>query len=124
MGHPRQSGEKDKALGRSIKRRRIELEMSQDALGKTLGVSFQQVQKYETGSNRVTCVRLLDIARALQCDASVFLAEIESKGGKKPSKAAQFIASSDGERLIKAVVKIKDPDSRRRVVEFAETLQG
>jgi transcriptional regulator with XRE-family HTH domain len=62
---PRASGLDDKALGEKIRTRRVAAGISQEALGDVLGVSFQQVQKYEKGVNRVSAVRLGQIADAL-----------------------------------------------------------
>jgi transcriptional regulator with XRE-family HTH domain len=61
----RASGPGDKKLGEKIRTRRVVAGMSQDELGKALGVSFQQIQKYEKGVNRVSAVRLEQIAGAL-----------------------------------------------------------
>jgi transcriptional regulator with XRE-family HTH domain len=63
--NPRAKRAEDKIVGGRVKKRRLQIDMSQDALGKAVGLSFQQVQKYENGHNRISVVRLLDIAKAL-----------------------------------------------------------
>jgi transcriptional regulator with XRE-family HTH domain len=65
VSDPRRATDVDEQIGRNIARRRAALGMTQSALAAHMGVSFQQVQKYETGQNRVACSRLLQIAEAL-----------------------------------------------------------
>ena len=67
---PRAADELDRALGNAIRLRRRSLNLSQDELGAACGISFQQVQKYENGANRVSFSRLVQIARALNCRVS------------------------------------------------------
>jgi transcriptional regulator with XRE-family HTH domain len=70
---PRTPNAIDVYIGARMRDRRVQLKISQTALGKTLGVSFQQVQKYESGSNRLSAVRLFEICEALQVPlASMF----------------------------------------------------
>ena len=73
LASPRTTSAIDIYIGARMRGRRVQLKISQTALGKTLGVSFQQVQKYESGSNRVSAARLLEICEALQVPlASMF----------------------------------------------------
>jgi transcriptional regulator with XRE-family HTH domain len=62
---PRSASPVDKYIGARMRERRLTLRMSQELLGKKLGVSFQQIQKYESGQNRVSAARLFDICKAL-----------------------------------------------------------
>ena len=76
--HQRSATGEDVDIGMRIRLRRIELHMSQDQLGQALGVTFQQVQKYEKGTNRISVSRFLDICRALKVDPN-YLAAWEGK---------------------------------------------
>jgi transcriptional regulator with XRE-family HTH domain len=67
---PRSSGAVDKYIGARMRERRLALSMSQERLGKELGVSFQQIQKYESGVNRVSAARLFEICKALKVSLS------------------------------------------------------
>lgn len=68
----KRSNERDRHIGRLISRRRHELAISQGRLGDQIGVTFQQIQKYEKGINRVAASRLPDIAQALDCSVAYF----------------------------------------------------
>ena len=67
----------DVYVGRMIRARRVALGMSQDKLGEAVGVTFQQVQKYERAANRVSCSKLVEIARALRCSSADLLPEAD-----------------------------------------------
>jgi transcriptional regulator with XRE-family HTH domain len=113
--------EADKIVGERIKARRNELGVSQQDLGEKLGVSFQQVQKYEKGVNRVTTGRLIQLCRALQCD----LTDLADIGGIKPAKitaASTFAATREGVAIIDAMSRIEDLDVRRQIISLAERL--
>ena len=113
--------EADKLVGERIKARRNELGVSQQDLGEKLGISFQQVQKYEKGMNRVTTGRLLQLCRALQCD----LTDLADFGGTKPAKitvASTFAATREGVAIIDAMSRIEDIEVRRQIIHLAETL--
>jgi transcriptional regulator with XRE-family HTH domain len=113
--------EADKVVGERIKARRNELEVSQQELGEKLGISFQQIQKYEKGVNRVTTGRLLQLCQALQCD----LSDLADFGGTKPAKitaASTFAATRDGVAIINAMSKIEDVAVRRHIIYLAESL--
>ena len=81
------SSKVDGHVGRRVRERRRELGMSQAKLGSALGVTFQQIQKYEIGSNRVAAGRLWDIAKALEVDIGYFFEGIQKRAGRvrKPS---------------------------------------
>ena len=106
--------------------------MSQTALAKAGGVSFQQVQKYEKGTNRIGASRLQHIAQILKVPVSFFFEGVS--GGKQSedgsSKApvadyvSDFLSSSDGLALTKAFTNIKDSKLRRRVVDLVEEIAG
>jgi transcriptional regulator with XRE-family HTH domain len=113
--------EADKVVGERIKARRNELGVSQQDLGEKLGVSFQQVQKYEKGVNRVTTGRLIQLCRALQCD----LTDLADVGGIKPAKitaTSTFAATREGVAIIDAMSRIEDLEVRRQIIHLAERL--
>ena len=76
--NPRAAGPVDKSIGNRIRARRLALGMSQEALAAEIGITFQQVQKYEKGANRVAAATLVDIARALDAPVTLLLPAIET----------------------------------------------
>ncbi len=111
----------DKLIGERIRQRRNQIGMSQEELGEALGVSFQQVQKYEKGANRVSSGRLLDIASALECSINGLLGGVSDKGAKITPES-QFAASREGVAIINAMARIDSIDLRRQVIRLAECL--
>jgi transcriptional regulator with XRE-family HTH domain len=108
--------------------RRIMLGMSQEKLGEMLGLTFQQIQKYEKGTNRVGASRLQQISEALQVPVS-FMFEgapgaSASAGGfgdaPSPEYVSDFLATSDGLALTRAFTRIKDAKLRRSIVDLVE----
>ena len=122
----------DKHVGSRVRMRRMMLSMSQEKLGDALGLTFQQVQKYEKGTNRIGASRLQQIAQILQVPVSFFFEGApHSPGhsggmGEAPSPAyvADFLATSDGLSLTKAFMRIKNGKLRRRIVELVEQIAG
>src|SRR3984893_6744382 len=108
--------------------RRLMLDMSQGRLGDELGITFQQVQKYEKGSNRVSASRLQALCHILQVPVSFFfdgapkMAGHVPKGAEAPSPAfvTDFLASSDGLKLVGAFTQIGDAKLRRSIVLLVE----
>jgi transcriptional regulator with XRE-family HTH domain len=110
----------DKVIGRNIRIHRLARKMSQTELGDQLGVSFQQVQKYENGTNRVGSGRLYQIAAIVGVHVSTFF-----KGGETAERAAgsgllDLLAEPQSVRLIRAFSKITDTAVRRSLVQLAE----
>jgi len=109
----------DVQLGAVIRRRRRELGVSQSAMGEKIGVSFQQVQKYERGVNRVSFSALVKIADALKCRAVDLVADAEQSGlgeaprQKHPVECARLVQLFDG---------IPASDLRQAVLKIAEAL--
>jgi transcriptional regulator with XRE-family HTH domain len=107
-------------------------DMSQTKLGDALGIAFQQVQKYEKGTNRVSASRLQHISNILQVPASFFFEGAPHVPGQHkgngaaplPAYIADFLASSDGLALTKAFMRIKQRDLRRRIVHLVEEIVG
>ena len=116
----------DKHVGSRVRMRRMMLGMSQEKLGDSLGLTFQQVQKYEKGTNRIGASRLQQISHVLQVPVAFFfegapnaqmvgrhegLAEAPS-----PAYVSDFLATADGLALTKAFMRIEDSKLRRRIV--------
>jgi transcriptional regulator with XRE-family HTH domain len=123
----------DKHVGSRVRMRRMMLGMSQEKLGDALGLTFQQVQKYEKGTNRIGASRLQQISHILQVPVSFFFegapsAHMGSRGdtGDAPSPAyvSDFLATSDGLALTKAFMRIDDSKLRRRIVDLVEQISG
>ncbi len=119
----------DKYVGSRIRMRRIMLGMSQEKLGDALGLTFQQIQKYEKGTNRVGASRLQQIADVLQVHVS-FMFEGAPGGGAgagmaesaSPAYVSDFLATSDGLALTKAFTRLKDAKLRRSIVDLVEQI--
>jgi transcriptional regulator with XRE-family HTH domain len=122
----------DKHVGSRVRMRRMMLAMSQEKLGDALGLTFQQVQKYEKGTNRIGASRLQQISHILQVPVSFFfegapsvaLAARTDGMGEAPSPAyvSDFLATSDGLALTKAFMRIGDSKLRRRIVDLVEQI--
>ena len=130
----------DVHVGSRVKLRRTLLGMSQEMLGEAIGITFQQVQKYERGSNRIGCSRLYDLARVLDVPVSYFFDAIPVSAqaqsplnvikGTVGEEAGEIVAASDpmAKRetldLVRAYYSIPDQQIRRRVYELAKALGG
>ena len=122
----------DKYVGSRVRMRRIMLGMSQEKLGDALGLTFQQVQKYEKGTNRIGASRLQAIANILQVPVSFFFEGAPHTPGQtsglgeapSPAYVSDFLATSDGLSLTKSFMKIKNSKLRRRIVDLVEQIAG
>jgi len=119
----------DKHVGSRVRMRRMMLSMSQEKLGDALDLTFQQVQKYEKGTNRMGSSRLQQIANTLQVPVTFFFEDVPGQpklDGKAPSPAyvTDFLATSDGLALTKAFMQIKDAKLRRSIVNLVEEIAG
>jgi transcriptional regulator with XRE-family HTH domain len=124
----------DKHVGSRVRMRRMMLDMSQTELGNDIGLTFQQVQKYEKGTNRIGAGRLHEIARILQVPISFFFegsprepgagARREGEAPPLPTYVTDFLATSDGLALTKAFMQIKDANLRRRIVSLVQEITG
>ncbi len=123
----------DRHVGSRVRMRRMMLGMSQEKLGDALGLTFQQVQKYEKGTNRIGASRLHQIARVLSVPVEFFYegapqVEGAGSGGGGFAEAppsgyvSDFLTTSEGLELIKAFIEIKDPKVRRKLVDLAKAL--
>lgn len=125
----------DAHVGTRVRLRRMLLGMSQEKLGEHLGLTFQQVQKYEKGINRIGASRLFDLARVLGVPVQFFYDEAPTEGGEagavsgfaeQPAESyvIEFLSTREGLELNKAFVKIADPKVRRAIVELVRSLGG
>jgi transcriptional regulator with XRE-family HTH domain len=114
----------DRAIGLAIRLRRKTSGYSQAALGDAIGVSFQQVQKYERGSNRISFSTLVRIADALGCTIADLVAEIKELDlGPAPNgRMGELLAQPEAVAILEALAKIQSRQLRRAVVELARSL--
>ncbi len=131
----------DLHVGSRVRFRRMLLGMSQERLGEQLGLTFQQVQKYEKGTNRIGASRLYDLAKVLGVKVSFFYEEAPGHLGmgkadgdgagaagfsEMPAEtyAADYLGTREGLELNKAFARISDPKVRRTIVELIRSLAG
>ena len=122
----------DRYVGSRVRMRRMMLGMSQEKLGNALGLTFQQVQKYEKGTNRIGASRLQQISHILQVPVSFFFdgaPDVAAKPAElaeapSPMYVADFLATSDGLALTRAFMRIQDSKLRRKLVELVEQMAG
>ncbi|TGY89060.1 XRE family transcriptional regulator [Marinicauda algicola] len=127
--NPRGPNAIDRHVGSRVRLRRQLLNMSQEKLGEELGVTFQQVQKYERGANRIGAGRLWTLARVLDVPVSFFYEGVSetlnqpgfAEGDQTPI-IDDFIQSADGVQLAQAFARIRDSKVRRRILELVRTL--
>jgi transcriptional regulator with XRE-family HTH domain len=120
----------DKHVGSRVKMRRMMLGMSQTELGDALGLSFQQVQKYERAANRISASRLQQAAHVLQVPVTFFFDGGPASNGKptgqqsapSPAFVTAFLGSADGLALVKAFTAVKDAKLRRSIVDLAKEI--
>jgi transcriptional regulator with XRE-family HTH domain len=118
----------DKHVGNRVRMRRLMLEMSQTQLAHGLGLSFQQVQKYEKGANRIGASRLQQISQILQVPVPFFFDGVSGQSGaateiaESDSFVNDFLATSDGMALVKAFVRLQDSKLRRAIVRLVEQI--
>src|SRR5260221_11293482 len=122
----------DKHVGSRVRMRRMMLSMSQEKLGDALSLTFQQVQKYEKGTNRIGASRLQQIAQILQVPVSFFFEGAPHSPGHSggmseapsPADVADFLPTSYELSLTKAFMRIKNSKLRRRIVDLVEQIAG
>ena len=120
----------DKHVGSRVRMRRMMVGMSQEKLGEKLGITFQQIQKYEKGTNRIGASRLQQIANVLGVPVGFFfegapVPDGSAKGfsdAASPAYVSDFLATSDGLALTKAFMKVTDSKVRRRIVDLVEAM--
>ena len=123
----------DQHVGSRVRMRRVLLGMSQEKLAEALGLTFQQVQKYEKGTNRIGASRLQEISNTLQVAPSFFF---EGLNGHAPAQdigiaeeasarsITNFVVTAEGLQLNKAFTQITDPKVRRRIIDLVIAVAG
>jgi transcriptional regulator with XRE-family HTH domain len=119
-------------VGARVRLRRMMLGVSQGKLGESLGITFQQVQKYEKGTNRVSASRLQHIARILSVPIPYFFENAPGGATEQPlgteaksnDNPLEFLSSAEGLQLNKAFVRIKDTKLRRTITNLVRALAG
>lgn len=127
----------DRHVGSRVRMRRVILGMSQEKLGEALGLTFQQVQKYEKGANRIGASRLQQISRTLDVPPAFFFEGAPSfeTASNEPSHigvaeesnssyVADFLATAEGLHLNMAFARIQDPKVRKRIIDLVSALAG
>jgi transcriptional regulator with XRE-family HTH domain len=120
----------DRHVGSRVRMQRVLMKMSQEKLGEALGLTFQQIQKYEKGTNRIGASRLQQISKTLNVPPAFFFEGAPASGGETPGFAEEsssqfvvdFLSTAEGLHLNRAFARIKDPKVRKRVVELITTL--
>lgn len=119
----------DVHVGSRVRLRRMMAGMSQEKLGESLGVTFQQIQKYEKGTNRIGASRLQSIAMVLDVPVDFFFSGISSSAEEQKKTKTDdaehlltFLATQEGLQLNQAFSKIKDARVRRRLVDLIVSL--
>jgi transcriptional regulator with XRE-family HTH domain len=120
----------DTHVGQRVRTRRLMLGMSQSNVADALGVTFQQLQKYEKGINRISASRLQHISQILQVPVTFFFEGAPNVPGEEraqtdapfPQFVSDYLVTSDGLNLTKAFMQIRDPKLRRSIVNLVEQI--
>lgn len=113
----------DRHVGSRLRLLRMKAGLSQEALGARLGLTFQQVQKYEKGQNRIGASRLYQLSRILRVPVSVFFEGLpDDADADVTSPSLGFLSTSEGYDLNLAFSRIRDPGARRKIVELVQSL--
>jgi transcriptional regulator with XRE-family HTH domain len=118
MNTKRTTGNVDTYIGQRIRARRMQLGISQQDLGEALNVSFQQIQKYEKGFNRVSAATLIAIAGIMEVEPAHFYHGAPGTGKRRngaPSEVDEFMSTKDGLLIAQSLVLIADPEVRHAV---------
>ena len=122
----------DKHVGRRVRMRRKMMAMSQEKLADALGLTFQQVQKYENGTNRIGASRLQQMSHILQVPVAFFFEGAPNASAPHGSNGSalsmveidDFVSNSDGLRLIGAFMRVDNAALRRRIVMLVQEIAG
>ncbi len=122
----------DRHVGARVRMRRMLIGMSQEKLGEALGLTFQQIQKYEKGANRISASRLQQISEALNTPLAYFfkgapVSDAAAQGGMAEASAddnyfSDFVMTSEGLSLNRAFARISDPKVRKKIVDLISVL--
>jgi transcriptional regulator with XRE-family HTH domain len=118
----------DAEVAKRVRALRLQRGLSQTELSDALGVTFQQVQKYERGANRISAGRLFRIAKVLDVPVAFFFADVDGRGNEAQAHSAavdfDFLQTSGAMRLIRAYSRIEDRGIRLTLMRLAESLAG
>ena len=122
----------DGHVGSRVRMRRLMLDMSQGKLADGLGITFQQVQKYEKGTNRIGAGRLQQMAHILQVPVAFFFdvmphfqkKSVRSELGDSPNDLIKFMTTREGLDLARAFTRITNPAIQRKIVDLVEEIVG
>jgi transcriptional regulator with XRE-family HTH domain len=113
----------DRHVGLRIRMRRKEIGVSQERLAEALGITFQQVQKYERGANRVSASKLWEIAAALKTSVGYFYEGLGGRGDAPQADTRQsFMSSGEGIELLANFPRISEPGVRRKILELVRAV--
>jgi transcriptional regulator with XRE-family HTH domain len=123
------TGSIDTEVGSRVRMRRMSIGMSQEKLGDMLGLTFQQVQKYEKGMNRISVARLIEITKILGVDVHFFLDGVTSTKSASgfaedtpPTYVADMMSTPEGLQLVRNFTGIKNPKVRKSIVQLVASL--
>jgi transcriptional regulator with XRE-family HTH domain len=114
----------DKLVGRNIRVHRLVRGLTQEGLGEKLGVTFQQIQKYEKGTNRVGSGRLYQIAALLEVPVTAFFEGGESQANSRAASPYDLLADPVSLRMVQAFSAISDQKTRRAVLALVESMNS
>ncbi|MEZ5892391.1 MAG: helix-turn-helix transcriptional regulator [Parvularculaceae bacterium] len=118
----------DVHVGSRVKLRRMILGMSQETLGKSLGLTFQQIQKYEKGVNRIGASRIYEMAQLLDVPVQFFYDEYGETpnrpdgAAEEPNPVMELVSSPEGVQLCRYFAAIKDPQVKKRVIDLVRSI--
>lgn len=127
----KQANAVDAHVGGRVRARRILLDLTQDKLGELLGITFQQIQKYERGANRISAGRLFEISRILGVSVPYFYEGLTQETPRRaygfaedeaPPPSPKESISAEAAQLVVAYSRISDPKIRRQILELAKAL--
>lgn len=124
LSDERSTNEVDKRIGARVRARRLDIGMSQETLADILGVTFQQVQKYEKGVNRIAASRLYDISAALKVSVASFFENLSvgHRGQNAGPRTEELLATPGALELVRLFVSIENARLRRRVLELVRAM--
>jgi transcriptional regulator with XRE-family HTH domain len=119
----------DIAIGRRIRLQRTIRDVTQAELGNAIGITFQQIQKYELGANRISAGKLLQVAHFLRAPIGVFFEGLDDSENAEPHRISReheqlqaFVVSGEGERLYRAFSRIRSKGTLLSLIRMVESL--
>ncbi len=112
----------DRHVGERIRLRRTELGLTQEQLAEALDVSYQQIQKYETGANRISAGRIFEISRKLAVDIGYFFTDLGAESAPMTAPLEHGGRQRSAIELVRKFAQIKDPDVRAAIAGLVKTI--